>query len=233
MAARALIDTNVLVYRHDGRFPEKQRTADEVLRDGISSGTARIAHQSIVEFVAATTRGAPEDRLLDVSDARREAEELMAQFPDHLSRRRGAANGPAWGRDVWPLLVRCTPVGPCRGQRDRRAAFRGLPARPDVRDGNRPKPLPAPSRPRLSHPRGPGPLRPAGGVAAFAALRNGRAEPGAFGPVLPRPSRLSGSPANFEPNSPLPAPRQRLKCPRTPENLPAPRRTRPGEGRGG
>lgn len=54
MAARALIDTNDLVYRYDDRFPEKQRIADEVLREGISSGTARIAHQSIVEFVAAT-----------------------------------------------------------------------------------------------------------------------------------------------------------------------------------
>ena len=81
MAVRALIDTNVLVYRYDGRFPEKQRIADEVLRAGIASGTARIAHQSIVEFVAATTRGRIEDRLLDAADARREAEEMMAQFP--------------------------------------------------------------------------------------------------------------------------------------------------------
>ena len=81
MAARALIDTNILVYRYDSRFPEKQRIADEMLREGISSGTARIAHQSIVEFVAATTRGKVGDRLLDMADARREAEELMAQFP--------------------------------------------------------------------------------------------------------------------------------------------------------
>lgn len=81
MAVRALIDANILVYRYDDRFPEKQRIADEVLRAGISTGTARIAHQSIVEFVAATTRGRIEERLLDAADARREAEELMAQFP--------------------------------------------------------------------------------------------------------------------------------------------------------
>ena len=81
MAVRALIDTDVLVYRYDDRFPERQRIADEVLRAGISSGTARIAHQSIVEFVAATTRGRVEERLLDAADARREAEALMAQFP--------------------------------------------------------------------------------------------------------------------------------------------------------
>ncbi len=81
MAAPVLIDTNVLVYRYDGRFPEKQAIASDLLRSGIASGSARISHQAIVEFVAATTRGSPEQRLLEASDARREAEELMAQFP--------------------------------------------------------------------------------------------------------------------------------------------------------
>ena len=81
MADQILIDTNVLVYRYDGRFPEKQRIALDVLRKGIETGNARIPHQSIIEFVAATTRGSPEDRLLDATDACREAEELMAQFP--------------------------------------------------------------------------------------------------------------------------------------------------------
>ena len=81
MAVRALIDTNVLVYRYDDRFPDKQRIALDVLRDGIATGSARIPHQSIIEFVAATTRGGPENQLLDAADARREAEELMAQFP--------------------------------------------------------------------------------------------------------------------------------------------------------
>ena len=81
MAARALIDTNILVYRYDDRFPDKQSIATDVLRDGIATGNARIPHQAIIEFVAATTRGEPENRLLDVVDARREAEEFMAQFP--------------------------------------------------------------------------------------------------------------------------------------------------------
>lgn len=81
MAARTLIDTNILVYRYDSRFPDKRSVADDLLRAGIADGTARIPHQAIVEFVAATTRGSPEDRLLDAADARREAEELMMQFP--------------------------------------------------------------------------------------------------------------------------------------------------------
>ncbi len=81
MAARTLIDTNVLVYRYDPRFPGKQRTAERVLHDGIADGSARIPHQAIVEFVAAATRGEPDMQLLNPSDARREAEELMAQFP--------------------------------------------------------------------------------------------------------------------------------------------------------
>ena len=81
MATRRLIDTNVLVYRYDGRFPNKQSIAEDVLRDGIANGGARVAHQALVEFVAAVTRGGPGRWLLEPSEARREAEELMAQFP--------------------------------------------------------------------------------------------------------------------------------------------------------
>jgi predicted nucleic acid-binding protein len=77
----ALVDTNVLVYRYDPRFPDKQRVATEILRAGIASRSLYLAHQAIVEFVAATTRpvgGA--GQLLDALDARREAEELLSQF---------------------------------------------------------------------------------------------------------------------------------------------------------
>lgn len=81
MASKTLIDTNVLVYRYDNRFPDKQSIAVEILRKGIASGRAPIPHQSIVEFVAATTRGGPQNQLLDAADARREAEEFMVQFP--------------------------------------------------------------------------------------------------------------------------------------------------------
>ena len=81
MAARTLIDTNILVYRYDGRFPRKQSVAGDILREGIAGGGARISHQSIIELVAATTRGGPEAQLPDAAGARREAEELMAQFP--------------------------------------------------------------------------------------------------------------------------------------------------------
>ena len=99
-----LIDTNVLVYRYDSRFPDKQRIAVDVLRDGIASGHARVAHQSILEFVAAVTRGEPENRLLDFEEARREAEELMAQFPIiypdeavlRMALRGAAAYGLSW-----------------------------------------------------------------------------------------------------------------------------------------
>ncbi|HEX2230192.1 MAG TPA: PIN domain-containing protein [Candidatus Binatia bacterium] len=77
----ALVDTNILVYRFDPRFPEKQNIASELLRKGIGEDSIRIPHQAIVEFVAATTRPLAGDRsLLSHSEARREAEELLAQF---------------------------------------------------------------------------------------------------------------------------------------------------------
>jgi predicted nucleic acid-binding protein len=77
----ALADTNVLVYRFDHRFPEKQQTAAELLRRGIEEDSIRLPHQVIAEFVAAVTRplkGQPP--LLSLDEARREAEELLAQF---------------------------------------------------------------------------------------------------------------------------------------------------------
>jgi len=77
----ALVDTNVLVYRFDPRFPTKQRTATALLRRGIGEESIRVPHQAVLEFVAAVTRptraGAP---LLPAEDARREAEEMLSQF---------------------------------------------------------------------------------------------------------------------------------------------------------
>lgn len=77
----ALVDTNVLVYRFDARFPAKQARATELLRRGIRDDTVRLPHQAIVEFVAVVTRPLPRyGPLLSADDARREAEELLSQF---------------------------------------------------------------------------------------------------------------------------------------------------------
>lgn len=77
----ALVDTNVLVYRVDARFPAKRAVADDLLRQGIVRDDLRLAHQAIMEFVAATTRrkgGAPP--ILQPAVARLEAEDLLRQF---------------------------------------------------------------------------------------------------------------------------------------------------------
>jgi len=77
----AIVDTNVLVYRFDPRFPEKQRIATQVLRAGIAEGALALPHQAIVEFVAVVTRPLDDgEPLLTPADAHREAEELLAQF---------------------------------------------------------------------------------------------------------------------------------------------------------
>jgi len=101
----ALIDTNVLVYRVDPRDPRKQRLATETLRARLGDDATRIAHQAVVEFVAATTRplaGGPP--LLSPAEARQEAEDLLSQFTvlwptDALVRlalRGAAAYGLSW-----------------------------------------------------------------------------------------------------------------------------------------
>ena len=76
----ALVDTNVLVYRFDGRFPNKQKKATEILRRGIIEDSVRVPHQAIIEFVAAATRTIRGHVILEQSDALREAEEMLKQF---------------------------------------------------------------------------------------------------------------------------------------------------------
>ena len=102
----ALVDTNILVYRFDQRFPKKQALAHELLRAGIADDSIRVPHQALIEFHAAATkpftRGGPS--ILAPSDARREMEEMLAQFevlyPDEELVRvaiRGAATyGLSW-----------------------------------------------------------------------------------------------------------------------------------------
>jgi predicted nucleic acid-binding protein len=78
----ALVDTNILVYRFDRTNPRKRDIARDLLRRGIRDDSVRLPHQAILEFVAAVARprrdGPP---LLAPAEARREAEELLNQFP--------------------------------------------------------------------------------------------------------------------------------------------------------
>lgn len=76
----ALVDTNVLVYRFDHRFAEKQKIATEILRRGIAEDSVRVPHQAIVEFIAAVTRPVRGHVILEQPDALREAEEFLKQF---------------------------------------------------------------------------------------------------------------------------------------------------------
>jgi predicted nucleic acid-binding protein len=76
----ALVDTNVLVYRCDNRFPEKQRIAREILRRGILEDSVRIPHQAIVEFIAVVTRSVRGHVILRQPEALRQAEELLKEF---------------------------------------------------------------------------------------------------------------------------------------------------------
>jgi predicted nucleic acid-binding protein len=81
MIAASLIDTNVLVYRFDRRFPEKQAIANRILREGLRRDSVRIPYQALLEFMAVVTRvRIGSEPLLGQADARRETEELLDQF---------------------------------------------------------------------------------------------------------------------------------------------------------
>src|SRR5213082_1667566 len=77
IAVAALIDTNILVYRFDFRFPEKQTIATQILREGLLRDSIRIPHQALLEFMAVVGRiRIANQPLLPPAAARRETEEL-------------------------------------------------------------------------------------------------------------------------------------------------------------
>jgi predicted nucleic acid-binding protein len=79
MAARYVVDTNLLVYAVDRREPEKRELAREVLRRVGGAGTAALPSQVLSEFANACLRKLepkPEPEAV-----RREVERLMLAFP--------------------------------------------------------------------------------------------------------------------------------------------------------
>jgi predicted nucleic acid-binding protein len=77
----SLVDTNILVYRFDWRFPEKQKQARDLLRQGLASNSLRLPHQALMEFIAVVTRQRDGNSLLSWEDAVRETEDFMVLFP--------------------------------------------------------------------------------------------------------------------------------------------------------
>lgn len=78
-----LVDTNVLVYCYDPRYPVKQEAARQLLREGLVRGNVHLPHQALVEFVAAVSKPLLPGRaaLLSLAEALREVEELLLAFP--------------------------------------------------------------------------------------------------------------------------------------------------------
>ena len=76
----ALVDTNILVYRYDDRFPKKQKIATGILRQGIAEDSVRLPHQAILEFVAVVTRPIRSHIIMHQAEALREAEEFLREF---------------------------------------------------------------------------------------------------------------------------------------------------------
>jgi predicted nucleic acid-binding protein len=76
----SLVDTNILVYRCDPRFPQKRETARALLREGLLQDSLRVPHQALLEFVSVVSRAGPEGPLLPREEAWRQAEELMIEF---------------------------------------------------------------------------------------------------------------------------------------------------------
>lgn len=80
----SLVDTNVLVYCYDPRFPTKQRIATDLLRRGLASDELILPHQAILELVAVLGRPRADldgAALLDSEQALVAAEDLLRLYP--------------------------------------------------------------------------------------------------------------------------------------------------------
>jgi predicted nucleic acid-binding protein len=56
MTGRVFLDTNVVAYAHDSSDPEKQKQAQQILRDGMVSGRVCISAQVLGELFVVLTR---------------------------------------------------------------------------------------------------------------------------------------------------------------------------------
>src|SRR5215203_365495 len=79
MAARYVVDTNLLVYALDRREPEKRERAREVLRRVGGSGAAALPAQVLSEFANACLRKL--EPRPDPATVQREVERLMLALP--------------------------------------------------------------------------------------------------------------------------------------------------------
>src|SRR5918997_3676294 len=79
MAARYVVDTNVLVYALDRRVPEKRERARKLLRCVGGAGTAALPAQVLSEFGGTCLRKL--EPRPDAEAIRREVERLMLAFP--------------------------------------------------------------------------------------------------------------------------------------------------------
>lgn len=73
------VDTNLLVYLHDSKEPEKQACATRILEDLWHSGKGRLSFQVLIEFYAVATRKLKPG--LEPASARQEIQDLLDWEP--------------------------------------------------------------------------------------------------------------------------------------------------------
>jgi predicted nucleic acid-binding protein len=77
VAERFGLDSNVLIYAVDHRFPDRQVRAQGVIQAAARTHRCVLATQNVGEFYSAVTR----KRLADLPTALRKARELLVMFP--------------------------------------------------------------------------------------------------------------------------------------------------------
>lgn len=106
MSDRFFLDTNILVYARDSRFPEKQSIADKLVQNAFASGLGRVSRQVLHEFYVTTTR-----KLSPGLDKKEAREAVTALEYLETAPRTGAALKYAWSLEdrfqlsFWDSLI--------------------------------------------------------------------------------------------------------------------------------
>lgn len=105
------VDTNVLVYLYDRRFPRKRDAARALVDGGLRSGNMRLPYQALVEFVPALSRPQRDGSgpILPREEALREAEEWLdvapVLYPDEELFRIATRGAPSFQISWFDALV--------------------------------------------------------------------------------------------------------------------------------
>ncbi|MDY6792440.1 MAG: PIN domain-containing protein [Thermodesulfobacteriota bacterium] len=106
MTGSDFFDTNILVYAYDSHEPDKQKKAQDMLKQGIINGNAVISTQVLGEFFTVVTRRIPQPiSVFDASEIINNVSVMNVQEIDLLIVKRAIETLDTYKISYWDSLI--------------------------------------------------------------------------------------------------------------------------------